>query len=507
MRIDVLLDPKRLARWHLWLLEDLRARGLTQTTVSFADTPAPTLPPALGLLLDLEHLTGRASGESAIDPLSPDDPGFAAASQFGAAADLRIDLRDIPFSPAAGPLLVPLYNGEPGMAALWSAVLDGRAPLISVAQAGKAAIPVALPAIEDPLALRRAATQVLARVVEAIANAASDLAAGRNPAPPGGQPVPDVAPATRGSAAGFARSLIEGKARSALSKRLRNAPRWAVAHRPAADGRTHPPSPLDINRFSLLLDDGQRYFADPFLFENGGQLHLFVEELPYSTGRGLISHAVLGPDGHFSRPRQVLERPYHLSYPQMFARDGQIWMLPETAASGAIELYRAERFPDHWELAARLIDGRFHDATLFEHGGRLWITAGSECRGSATWDGLSLFHAERLDGPWTPHPLNPVLVDARAARPAGEVYRAGGELWRPAQNCIGGYGSALSLACVTKLDLEGFAQKTITTFRLSGRGSGTPAREARLLGPHTINWAAGIEVIDLFTPPSWRPGA
>jgi hypothetical protein len=42
----------------------------------------------------------------------------------------------------------------------------------------------------------------------------------------------------------------------------------------------------------------------------------------------------------------VLERPYHLSYPYVFFVGDDAFMLPETAANGAIELYRAVSFPD-----------------------------------------------------------------------------------------------------------------------------------------------------------------
>lgn len=515
MRVHILFDREATARWHLWLLDALAERGLRHVTVTLGDHPASALPPGLGLLLDLERLTGRARGESAIDAVSPDDPQLARVSQNGASAgtdadpmaDLTIDLRAMPRLAATRPVLVPLYDGEPGMAALWLALLDRRAPFISLATGSDVpAVSAAHPAIEDPHNLGRAVTHVLARAVEAIACATADIAAGRSLLSRATMAAPHAQPGTPGTAMRFTRALLENKARSILAKRLGTAPRWSVAHRSAEAGRTHPPASLEIERFSLLHDDGQRYFADPFLFAHGGVLHLFVEEFPYVTGRGIISHAVIGPDGQFSTPRPVLERPYHLSYPQVFQRDGEIWMLPETAASGAIELYRAERFPDRWVLAARLIEGRLHDATLFDHGGRLWITAGSECRGSATWDGLSVFHAEHLHGPWTPHPRNPVLVDARAARPAGDVYHVAGELWRPAQDCTRGYGSALSQARVTRLDPEGFAQEIAATVRAEGRPDPLRRRQS-VLGPHTINWAAGIEVIDLYAPSAWRPGA
>ncbi len=394
----------------------------------------------------------------------------------------------------------PLYDGSADERALWLALLSGRAPVVSVGGGGMTSpIPAALPAPEDPMNLTSAATMTFARVAEATALVAADLAAGRPPLARLGA-APNAAP-RNGSALSFASALIAGKARRILDRRLAIAPKWAVAYRAATAGRTHPPRGLDVRSFTRIADDGQRFYADPFVFEHRGQVHLFVEELPFATGRGIISHSVLGADGRFTPPRPILERPYHLSYPQVFARDGHIWMMPEASASGAIELYRADPFPDRFVLHARLVEGSFHDATLFEHGDRLWIAAGNQRIGSSTWDSLSLLHANRLDGPWTPHARNPVLVDARSARPAGELYRAGGHLWRPSQNCTGGYGSALTLSRIDDLTPETFSETPVTTLRLSGpRG---------LSGPHTINFSGntsgGIEVIDAFAPPQWDP--
>lgn len=495
MQIAVILDPAHLRRWHAWLFDELAARGLRNVHARLVPSPPPPLPAALELLLRLERLTGRVHGLSALDPIPASDPAFAQLSQFETSPALVIDLRGLAAA-AEDSALRPLYDGSADECALWLALLSGRAPLVCIGLGdANLAIPAALPALEDPMNLTSAATMTFARVAEAIAIAAADLACGRAPVARANA-APHATPRS-GSAAGFAASLIAGKARRILERRLATAPQWCVAYRSAATGRTHPPQALDAHAFTRLADDGQRYYADPFLFAHEGRLHLFVEEVPCATGRGIISHCILGSDGRFTPPRPVLERPYHLSYPQVFARDGHIWMMPEASASGAIELYRADPFPDRFVLHARLLEGAYHDATFFAHDDRLWIAAGSQRIGGSTWDGLSLLHAPRLDGPWTPHARNPVLVDASSARPAGDLYHAAGHLWRPSQDCTGGYGSALTLNRIDVLTSEAFSETPVSTLRI-GYGP-------RVLGPHTLNWAGGIEVIDAFAPPQWAP--
>jgi hypothetical protein len=510
MRIVVLLDPTRLRRWHLWLLDVLEARGLDAPTVRFIAAPRPPLPSGLELVMRLERLSGRAGRDTALDPLAADDPAFARRSQTGtmagetAAADaLVIDARGLPASGRAADLR-PLYDGDPCEHALWRALLAGRAPTIGVRSPAGATIDMALPAIESPQNLHAAASMTFSRVADALALTAADIAAGRAPRSRLAAPPPPRV-ANSGTAAGFLSALATTRLRRLRDRLSRRTPRWAVAYRHAPAGRTHPPASLDIAAFTLLEDDGRRYYADPFLFEHQGRLHLFVEEVPDATRRGIVSHCALGPDGRFPTPRPIIERPYHLSYPQVFAHGGEIWMLPETSAAGAVELYRADSFPGRFVLHARLIEGAFHDATLFEHGGRLWISAGSQSRGSSTWDGLSLFHAVRLEGPWTPHPANPVLLDARSARPAGQLYRHDGTLIRPSQDCTRGYGAALTLS---RLDVgeATFRETAVATLTVPGDAGrlGRPGSPG-ILGPHTVNFAGGIEVIDLYAPPSWRP--
>ena len=97
-------------------------------------------------------------------------------------------------------------------------------------------------------------------------------------------------------------------------------------------------------------------------------------------------------------------------------------------------------------------------------------------------------------GPWSPHPLNPVLVDARAARPAGQMFRREGALWRPAQDCTKFYGSALTLCRIDRLDATGFAQTPQITI--------APPAETGMDGCHTLNEGGGFEVIDCVAPQS-----
>ena len=191
-------------------------------------------------------------------------------------------------------------------------------------------------------------------------------------------------------------------------------------------------------------------YADPFLFERDGRHHLFVEDVPPGTDRGVISHVELRPGNDPGTPVPVLQADHHLSYPFVFSHGGEVYMIPETGDVAQIRLYRAARFPTEWEFDRVLVDDiRAADATLLEAEGRWWMFASVGGRGTTLGDELHLFHAASPLGPWAPHPANPVVSDVRAARPAGAILRDGDRLVRPAQDGSRRYGWAVSLREIT----------------------------------------------------------
>ncbi|MGQ0672233.1 MAG: glucosamine inositolphosphorylceramide transferase family protein [Hyphomicrobium sp.] len=492
MHIEVIADSHRLRRWQLWLVEAL-GKATACTVATRLVTGAPPLAPGLTTLLSFERLVGLARIESAADSIPAST--WPTHSVETARPDLVIDLSGQarpPVSPGVR-TLVPLFDGAPHEEAMWQALLDGRAPWLEIADSDRTSpVAVGLPALEAPHHVSQSADAVISRLIQAIERSARLIHQGGQPLETanGNRPRLAARAAPSPSAAAFAAGRIKSKSQEILQRLLRGGPRWSVAWRPSPERRRVCSETLRLEEFQRLADDGRRFYADPFVVFRDGVHHVFVEELPYATGRGIISHFSIGADGRASAVRPVLERPHHLSYPQVFEHDGSMWMLPEASQGGALELFRAERFPDRWRLEARIVEGHLHDATLLEHDARLWLFSESDYRQSSSWDGLSLYSAERITGPWTPHDLNPLLVDARAARPAGAMFRAGGEIWRPVQDCSQGYGSALGLARVTRLDAGGFSQDVVAKLAFDPRSG--------IRGPHTLNWDAGIEVIDLF---------
>jgi len=232
-------------------------------------------------------------------------------------------------------------------------------------------------------------------------------------------------------------------------------------------------------------------YADPFLFEYEGLHHLFCEEVARAGERAVISHTELRLDGSLADPPAcVLTQSYHLSYPFVFAHEGEIFMIPETSAVSRVELYRATAFPDSWTREAILLDGiDAADATLLAHGDRLWLFAAVAAPHASSLDELHLFSAAAPQGPWQAHPRNPVVSDARRARPAGAVQRWGSRLVRPGQDGSRRYGGAIAFCEIDVLNESEYAEHEIARLEPADLG------DAR--ATHTYSADRDYEAIDL----------
>ena len=486
MRLTLLLDPLQLRRWHLGLAAALSA--LPGTVVAI-ETRAGAQPPPAGIEA-LFQLEAALHGLSRQGPAAPVQAGELAgfAARDGAPPELVIDLCGAAPPDAAG-IWQLSFDGVAGEAALLALLLAGATPLVAL-RAADGIVAAGRPGTEYGGVLLASYEDVTARIVTLIVAAVAGRGRPRLPALPG-EPVSQPVPALPQAAA--MAKIAAKKLAGTLARRIYHlcchAPHWRTGWR-----RLDGPDLYDLRRhpeggWRDLADDGTRFFADPFPILHEGRLTLFLEDYEHRLGKGIISAVAFGDDGPIGAPVPVLERPGHLSYPFVFARDGAVWMIPESGSAGTIDLFRATAFPGGWVHEATLVEGVVaSDATLVEHGGLWWIFATVRDGGGAFSDALHLWSAPDFRGPFAPHPGNPVLIDIASARPAGRMVTRGGALLRPVQDCRRGYGAALAIARVTRLDASGFEQEVET---LLGPGPLWPGRRL-----HTLNSAGGFEFID-----------
>lgn len=188
-----------------------------------------------------------------------------------------------------------------------------------------------------------------------------------------------------------------------------------------------------------------QFRADPFGLKRGDHLHVFSEVFDYRDRHGRIEWAALDAEGRALDSRIVLEKPWHLSYPQVFSAGGDVWMLPEAFQSGRLTLYRAATFPDGWVQTCDIeLGGEVAiDATILYHRGMWWLFYTPLHAIQRGVNALHCAYASRLTGAWTRHADNPIRVDHASARPGGTAIEIDGKVMLPVQDCVGGYGKGV----------------------------------------------------------------
>jgi hypothetical protein len=256
--------------------------------------------------------------------------------------------------------------------------------------------------------------------------------------------------------------------------------------------------PLRPRPDRLLPPPPGHFWADPFPVADADGYWIFFEEAPFLTQRGGLRVMRMDPSGRCEPPVRVMDEDSHLSYPCVFRAGNETYLVPETGATRSVRLFRAKRFPFEWEQEEVLLrDVRAYDPTLVEIDGRWWMFVNIAPEHGSTWDELHLYHADRPQGPWKAHPRNPVVSDVRSARPAGRLFEHGGRRYRPAQDCSLGYGTALSIRRIDRIDPREYAE--VEASRI------LPDWNRRVVGVHTLNRAGDLTVMDcIYRAARWR---
>ncbi len=230
------------------------------------------------------------------------------------------------------------------------------------------------------------------------------------------------------------------------------------------------------------------FIADPFGIAMNGNVYVLCEDFDHGSHKGVILSIEVSTRLFEEKRAVAIREPFHLSYPYIIEHEGNVYCIPEAAESHEIRLYEATAFPTRWTFVATLVkDFAGADMTVFQHEGRWWMACSNALDGR--WDKLHLWHSPSLFGPWQPHPLNPVKIDIRSARPAGTPINCDGALLRPAQDCSRTYGGRITINRVKKLSPTEFDEEPVHVIE--------PDPESVYHdGFHTISRAGNFTLVD-----------
>ncbi len=245
----------------------------------------------------------------------------------------------------------------------------------------------------------------------------------------------------------------------------------------------------------VVLPNSKRYWcADPFLFQKDGHYYVFFEAYDRLKRKGVLGYRQVA-ENTVGDIRIIYEAASHLSYPFIYEADDDIYIVPESNISG--ELYRLKclSFPDKWEKEKVLLKARLVDSTFFVKNGEHYCFS-MQVDDDLLFDRLDLFYY--ANGEWVPCPKNPVKRDLATARSAGKCFEYDGVWYRPSQDCSNGYGCALRLNVIDKINSNEYMEHCTKKLRPSEIQTNTGVQYQ---GIHTYNRLKHVEVIDLKTPP------
>lgn len=231
-----------------------------------------------------------------------------------------------------------------------------------------------------------------------------------------------------------------------------------------------------------------RWFADPYLLEvTDKQIVVLVEEFCYKIRKGRIAKLVVSrPDYVLQDMKIVLELPTHLSFPVIYEKDGQVYVMPENSKSGGINIYRYNAEKERLDLVHEvghlpLTDAtivKFHSDEEFVFSTKLPNPNGNELE-IYPFDGKFMkMEAKALDT---------VSFPSNIARNAGDAFYIGEQMYRPAQDCNKCYGNGINIQQVNSVGGK-FELKTVNEFHSDNPDYG--------LGYHTFNIKNGLIVVD-----------
>ena len=241
--------------------------------------------------------------------------------------------------------------------------------------------------------------------------------------------------------------------------------------------------------FHIVQNPPWGWCADPFLISFDGKILLFAEIFLFRSERnGIIGYCQFNGNG-FGDWTVAMDRPWHLSYPNVWTEKGKLYMCPESYQLGEVSIYELIDFPDKWKKAKTLFSNvDYCDTTFFTFNYQKYLFTFE--RKPGTLDGNGIVY--KLDKDNDPIDKQVVATKRDNARCGGNFITQDDKLIRVAQKSVNKYGEGLVFYEVEQVEPE-YREHEVR--RIDGKDIST-IPEAKTEGIHTFNRLSGLEVVD-----------
>ena len=238
--------------------------------------------------------------------------------------------------------------------------------------------------------------------------------------------------------------------------------------------------PFEIHYVKGMPRD--RWFADPFILDYDRQtIQLLVEDFSYKIRRGRIARLLIDRNTYrLLSYKIILDLPgQHLSFPFIERKEGKVYVSPESSASGSWSRYEYDTESGHLSNAKCISQEPLTDAVVTGLFGEELIF--STHLPTQNGNVLSVYDADGVK-------KQDIEFPSKVARNAGDWFKVGEKIYRPAQDCNSGYGRA---GIIQEVAREGgvYCFKDIRRIESSNPKFTT--------GCHTFNTYKDLSVVDV----------
>lgn len=245
------------------------------------------------------------------------------------------------------------------------------------------------------------------------------------------------------------------------------------------------------------------WYADPIVAEIDGETYLFAEAFDRFREKGCIAAFALEvtEEGiRCGKPRKVLEEPFHLSFPVIFQREGQYYMMPESSADQSLRIYKMGKTPYEWELVRRIPMENSVDTVIVPTEEGYFFLNTQEHPVETLRGKLRLYYTDDfLTGELTDlsHLLEPNDYEL-TKRNGGPVYEQDGHLYRICQNSTAEfYGFSYSGYRIEALSKTAYQETYLGTVEPKALVIDRCPENMEIYGTHTYSRTAKVEAIDV----------
>lgn len=240
-------------------------------------------------------------------------------------------------------------------------------------------------------------------------------------------------------------------------------------------------NPIHVEWLKMPKDG---WFADPFILDiDDDEIQVLVEEKPEGSNKGVITLLKINRKTMELKSRKsILEREYHLSFPCILRDNEKIYIYPESASSGKLDMYEYNQTTETTSYFRTICNDVVWDSCITKRfGEKMLFTA---AHNDLILDIYKWDDAKNRFLPW-----KQVLSDNKNSRMGGQLFEYHGDVYYPAQDCNKNYGAAIQIKKIKYSDGD-------FSFEIVKRITSTHPKMK--LGLHTLNEYKGMVVIDVY---------